>query len=268
MRHRKIIDRATSIFFVTKGTIKWVVIGIVIAGAFYSVFYTSGWSIYGALPIQMMAKIYGYMPSSYDRLRRVSISIGAYQYRRYGLQGVKRCDSSLHFACYYGLFIEAMRMHGDSITTLRTLARACDPSMDVTAKYIECARGFGHTLLWLNTFWYIESLQQCDVVFDQAVLRNACWEGVSYENAHREGELLRTMYATSWEHGNVYYPCDSIPLGYQPACVSQQVSAIGTVLYAHDREKMEQYCRYFTQTSTVSSCLLAVKRYVYEKVRN
>ncbi|MBP9813917.1 hypothetical protein KBC80_01860 [Candidatus Woesebacteria bacterium] len=184
--------------------------------------------------------------------------LGESAYISQGVRGFEVCNEEWVIPCYQGVMMGATQQHGYTPKIIRDVANSCTENSLVDGRDALCAQAAGYTILWLNTYWYIESLQFCDRTFMDIPLRHHCWVGVSHENVHRAGDSLRGLYDAPWTTDNMYYPCDSIPLEYQPACVSEQVKVIKMREFGGDTQKTKDYCMYFTHQETQKACMSAL----------
>lgn len=184
--------------------------------------------------------------------------IGESAYRRIGVSAYRFCDTLTHpLPCYYGVMLGAVQKLGYSTDTISVIANYCKQSVQSSSSD-RCLQGVGYTILYLNTYWYIESLLFCDGVFNSENERYQCWIGVTHENVNRVGDILHGLFEVPWTKDNIYYPCDSIPLVYQLACASEQMLAIRARIYRSDTKLSAAYCSHFVHNEIQNSCINAL----------
>ena len=184
--------------------------------------------------------------------------VGDSAFKRYGSGAYKFCDTTIDpLSCYYGVMLGAVQKFGYRVDIMNKIASECVSNSSANAQD-RCFRGVGYTILFLNKFWYIESLQFCDGIFASTNQRNLCWVGVTHENVNRVGDILHGLFDAPWTIDNIYYPCDSIPLSYQSACVQEQMLAVRKKIFAGDTKKSIAYCDHFSQTLTQQICVNAL----------
>ncbi len=184
--------------------------------------------------------------------------IGESARKRYGVDAFAFCDTLLDTrACYYGVMLGAIQESGYTPDTMNIITADCVKNVSKTLEG-RCLQVAGYTILLLNKYWYIESLQFCDEVFTETDARYQCWVGVTHENVNRVGDILHGLFEVPWTSDNLHYPCDSIPLVYQPACVHEQVLSVMRIEYKSDAYKGISYCAYFSLKETRVSCMHAL----------
>ncbi len=193
--------------------------------------------------------------------------IGESAYKHVGSAAYSFCDTLTHpLPCYYGVMLGAVQVHGYSSDTMRVISSECMQSSQVSSQD-RCLQGVGYTIMLLNKYWYIESLQFCDAVFGATNERYQCWIGVTHENVNRVGDILHGLHEVPWANDNVYYPCDSIPLLYQPACVREQMLSIRARKYNNDTKSSATYCSYFTHDETRNSCIKTLMHVIIDDAK-
>lgn len=193
-----------------------------------------------------------------DTMHDIVPILGESAYRTMGMKGFAVCDGEWAVSCYKGVMMGAIQRLGYSPTVIYDATISCLQYSLLEERKSLCAQAAGYTILWVNLYWYIESLQFCDRVFSEPFFQYNCWVGVSHENVHRAGDSLHGLYEVPWTAENMHYPCDSIPLEYQPACISEQVKVIRAREFGGDTQKSIDYCRYFTYQETHKACMSAL----------
>ena len=184
--------------------------------------------------------------------------LGESAYHSLGQKGFAVCDGEWTASCYMGVMIGAIQRFGYTPAVIDEATNYCQKYSLWKERKSLCAQAAGYAILWLNSYWYIESLQFCDQVFDDITLQNNCWVGVSHENVNRAGDSLHGLYEVPWTADNMHYPCDSIPLAYQPACISEQVKVIRAREFGGDTQKTIDYCKYFMYQEAHKACMSAL----------
>lgn len=190
-----------------------------------------------------------------ERLYDLMPVIGESAYKRWGADGFSICTDAQFILCFHGVMLGAIERDGYSKESIRAITAQCQKMVTDNSRNDGCGYAAGYTILRLNTYWYIESLQYCDSFFEDSRDRYLCWRGVSHENAQRTGESLKGLNQVPWPKDNIYYPCDSIPLLYQPACVHEQVIAVRRIVFDRDTKKSVLYCEHFTRIDTTDDCM-------------
>ncbi len=191
--------------------------------------------------------------------------IGETAYARYGTAGFRDCDSVFTFACYHGVILAAIRARGYQQSVLLELAQGCENAGKNRTADISCAHGIGHGLMWVRNYNLLESYQACDGVFEKdRELRFFCWDGVSMENVVRRGDLPAGLATNPIDPKNVYAPCDTLPLAYQPACVREHVFLARLVLYDRDTVRTSGHCMHFNDQDIRMQCFGAIGGALYQ----
>ena len=184
--------------------------------------------------------------------------LGESAYRAMGVQGFAICDGAFAIHCIRGVMTGVIQQFGYTPKVLSDATNSCLKYSILRDREAVCSQAAGYTILWLNLYWYIESLQYCERVFSDTSKQYNCWVGVSHENVQRVGDALHGLNEVPWSAANKHYPCDSIPLEYQPACVVEQIKVISTREFYGDRQQSIDYCRYFSHKETQKACISAL----------
>ena len=182
--------------------------------------------------------------------------IGEAAFLELGYEAFDICDSFFHFGCYHGVALEAVRQNGYNEKVLKDLVGVClDPSNNRTIA-LSCIHGIGHGLMVVGGYDLISSYQDCDSILEDEVNRFFCYNGASMESVLRMYEsnnALNSLYSE-----DPYYPCDSIPQKYRPACVREYVYYVRKVFYEYDTDKTIAYCLYFASQQTRQECFIGM----------
>ncbi len=184
--------------------------------------------------------------------------IGETAYARFGSKGFDLCDSAFTFACFHGVIFGAIKKYGYDEAVLKGLSAECNASGKNDTAKVSCAHGIGHGIMWIKNYALVDSFQLCDRLFDDTKLRFFCWDGVSMENVVRRGDTAKALPLIPWKSDDIYFPCDSVPVQYQPACVREHVYLIRISLFNKDTRKSIDYCLHFPGSASRKECFGAL----------
>jgi hypothetical protein len=180
--------------------------------------------------------------------------IGEAAYKKEDTKGFRYCDSVFTFACFHGVILAAIKAHGYNQNVLAHLSLGCNEvGKNETAK-VSCAHGMGHGIMWVKNYDLIASFQTCDEIFTDQKLRFFCWDGVSMENVVRRSDTAKGLPVYPWKPDNIYFPCDSVPQAYEPACVREHVFLLRLAQFNRDTQKTIDYCLHFVSEETRKEC--------------
>ena len=216
-------------------------------------------------PVRLRNVLLAVYPDQPAEEHEIAHLIGETAYSRYGTEGFRYCDSVFTFACYHGVILAAIRAHGYQQSVLSDLARGCEKAGKNRTADISCAHGIGHGLMWVRNYDLLQSFEACDGVFDKDTeLRFFCWDGVSMENVVRRGSLPDGMAHNPISEKNMYAPCDTLPIQYQPACVREHVFLVRLMILGRDTQKTADYCLHFVEKETRIQCFGALGGALYQ----
>lgn len=258
----------------------WIATAVFVVGLTYSLFFN--WSLVGwtasnfrSLPKQKQISLLRSIGEHFSpyRVRAILLAtypheppeahelahlIGETAYAKSDAKGFSYCDSSFTFACYHGVILAALRLHGYDEGILRGLADGCSEAGKNDTAKVSCAHGIGHGIMWVKNYDLVPSFELCDSIFDDITFRFFCWDGVSMENVVRRADNAMNLPAHPWREDNIYYPCDAVPIQYQPACVREHLFLLRLTVFERDTDKSIAYCLYFKNRSTQEQCFGAL----------
>lgn len=209
----------------------------------------------------ILLKAYPEEPGDAHELAHI---IGETAYTKYGVKGFEWCDSAFTFGCFHGVILAAIKAHGNSESVIKTLADGCQATAKNQNAKNSCAHGIGHGLMWIRSYDMLISYQICDRLYTDEKLLFMCWDGVSMENVVRRGDTAQNLAIYPWKDDDIYFPCDSIPLKYQAACVREQIYLIRLVLFNTDTSRSIDYCMHFLERGTRIQCFGSLGGALYQ----
>lgn len=182
--------------------------------------------------------------------------VGASAFLQFGYSAFGVCDSAFSFACYHGVILEAIKKNGYTDDVLKDAAQGCLSLGKNRTAITACIHGIGHAIMWVELYDLMSSYRACDRMFDDELDLFFCYDGVSMENVVRRGEQKGSV--NQLESDDPYYPCNTIPSKYQPACVREHLHHVRRIFYGKDTKKVQEYCLHFEGTLTRSECFGAL----------
>lgn len=193
-------------------------------------------------------------------------AIGEAAYLQYSYDGLGKCDSTFKFGCYHGVVLEAIRQNGYTDTVLKDLSQGCLKLSTNKTVTTACSHGIGHAIMVVKSYDLLASYQDCDRTFADEQELFYCWDGVSMENITRRFEQEGAKRFL--KDDDPYYPCNSIPEKYQPACVREHVFYIFQLLNDKNTEKVIDFCMSFTSDKTKFECTSALGNFLNQAFSN
>lgn len=187
-------------------------------------------------------------------------AIGEAAYLQYGYAGLGKCNSLFMFGCYHGVVLEAVKQNGYTDKVLQDLAEGCLKLSTNKTLTTACSHGIGHAIMVVKSYDLLASYKDCDRTFTDEQELFYCWDGVSMENIMRRFEQDGAQRFL--KEDDPYYPCNSIPEKYQPACAREHVFYVFEILTKRDMEKVKDYCLQFSAEKTLFECTSAIGNFL------
>lgn len=203
--------------------------------------------------LAFLRRIYPDEPADEHELAHVAGEAG---FLEEGYAGFDVCDSFMRFACYHGVILEAIKQNGYNQEVLKDLGQGCLDLKRNKTTITACVHGIGHGLMVVKSYDLLFSYEACDKVFSDQMDLFFCYDGVSMENVVRRFEQADAE--NFLESKDPYYPCNTIPEKYQPACVREHLHHVRRVFYEKDTVKSQAYCLYFKNPVSRSECFGAL----------
>ena len=182
--------------------------------------------------------------------------VGEVAFFKFGYAGLDFCDAFFNFGCYHGVVLEAIKQYGYDNVVLQDLARGCLDLPRNKTTITSCIHGIGHGVMIVKSYDLLLSYQDCDKMFTDPENLFFCYDGVSMENVMRRFEQEGAKdYLTSEDP---FYPCNTVPVQYQPACAREHIFHARRVFFEGDTKKTAEYCLYFPEELTRSECFSAL----------
>lgn len=204
-----------------------------------------------------LKKVYPSEPSDKHELIH---AIGEAAFLQSGYNGLKECDSSFMYGCYHGVVLEAVRQNGYTDKVLKDLAQGCVNLSANKTVTTACSHGIGHAIMVVKSYDLLTSYKDCDRTFTAGEELFYCWDGVSMENIMRRFEQEGAKRFL--KEDDPYYPCNSIPEKYQPACAREHVFYVFQLLNNKDTQKAIDFCMYFSSEKTRFECTSAIGNFL------
>ncbi len=145
----------------------------------------------------------------------LSHTVGNKAFQKFGINGIKICDSSFAYGCFHGVTEEMLLTEG--IAGLKSIENACGvafPSKDMG--YISCIHGTGHGVYGVDGGDLKKALLDCDIIEES--YRQYCWDGVFMERSFSPEN-------TVFDPKNPWKFCSDLDSWYQRNCARYHVQS-------------------------------------------
>lgn len=172
--------------------------------------------------------------------------IGNTLYRKFGLNGIKTCDTSFAFGCMHGV-TEAMLLK-EGVEKIKSIEEQCIfffPPNE-TQDYTGCIHGMGHGLYSFQGGDLKEALADCDIISEP--YRQYCYDGVFMENSFTpEGRMF--------DNKNPWKFCSDLNERYHRNCARYQSQVfLGALGGLSQIETVGKNCSLGPSTLTQETC--------------
>ena len=175
-------------------------------------------------------------------------------YNKYGIDGIKICDSAFSFGCFHGV-TEAM-LEKVGVEKIKMIEESClrvfPPNK--TQNYTGCIHGTGHGIYEREGGDMKKSLSDCDIISES--YRQYCYDGVFMQNSFSEDSRVI-------DENNPWKLCSDLDPKYHRNCARYQSQIfLGKIGQSNPLDKVGKYCASGPSVLLRETCFESLGYYV------